>query len=180
MQDSAYICTSNGSADVLQKFWITRSNTFSKTAPPDNSWKDFCTGALKLHSKLISIPANNPSCLPLGHRRSCSCLFNYRLLISIPRCTTSTIVTVGAGVAAVAAAPVALAAAGFGAAGVAAGSIAAKFMSLFGVVPAGGVFAGLQSAGAAGIGVATKAGLFGAGAAAGKAFGPSCKKPCPC
>ena len=72
------------------------------------------------------------------------------------------------GTAAVAAAPFVLSAAGFTAAGVTAGSVAAGIQSAVygGAVTSSSVFAALQSAGAAGIGVATKLGLFSAGAGA--------------
>lgn len=66
----------------------------------------------------------------------------------------------------VVAAPVALAAAGFTTGGVAAGSVAAGIQSTVygGTVASTSVFAGLQSAGAAGLGVAAKSTLFTAGA----------------
>ena len=76
----------------------------------------------------------------------------------------------GAGVGIVAA-PLVLGAVGFGAGGVVSGSIAAGVHSMIGNVAPGSLFASLQSAGAAGLGLAgrTVAGLFGgiAGAAAG-------------
>ena len=59
-----------------------------------------------------------------------------------------------AGTAAVVGAPLALGAAGFTAGGVAAGSFAASIQSVFYGASTGGVFSVLQSAGAAGIGVA--------------------------
>ena len=65
---------------------------------------------------------------------------------------------IAVGTAAVAAAPLALSAAGFTAGGVAAGSLAASVQSAaYGAtVGSGTLFAGLQSAGAAGIGVGAK------------------------
>ncbi|KAJ7384036.1 hypothetical protein OS493_024050 [Desmophyllum pertusum] len=72
------------------------------------------------------------------------------------------------GTAAVVAAPLALAAAGFTTGGVAAGSIAAGIQSSVygGCVGASSAFAVLQSAGAAGIGIKTAAGIFTAGVGA--------------
>ncbi|XP_068207134.1 interferon alpha-inducible protein 27-like protein 2A isoform X1 [Palaemon carinicauda] len=75
---------------------------------------------------------------------------------------------VGAAVTVVAA-PLALSATGFTATGIAGGSLGAKFMTWSAIasgggVPAGGVVAGLQSAGAAGIGLVGKAALASLGA----------------
>ncbi|KAJ7384094.1 hypothetical protein OS493_024111 [Desmophyllum pertusum] len=72
------------------------------------------------------------------------------------------------GTAAMVAAPLALAAAGFTAGGVAVGSIAAGIQSSVygGCVGASSAFAALQSAGAAGIGMKTAAGIFTAGVGA--------------
>ncbi len=60
---------------------------------------------------------------------------------------------------------------GFGAGGVVAGSVAAAAQSAIYGGATGGVFALLQSAGAAGIGLAGNMGLAAAGAAAGGAAG---------
>ena len=68
-------------------------------------------------------------------------------------------VTIG-GVAVVLAAPYVLSWAGFTAAGIAAGSFAAKLMALLAPTKAGGIVAVLQSYGAAGIPLLTKAWLF--------------------
>ncbi|XP_062619294.1 interferon alpha-inducible protein 27-like protein 2B [Saccostrea cucullata] len=73
-----------------------------------------------------------------------------------------TLVTAGVGTAAVVALPYTIAAMGFTAAGVTAGSIAAWWQS---TSVAGGVFAGLQSAGVVGTGLATKLGVGGVTAA---------------
>lgn len=62
---------------------------------------------------------------------------------------------------AVVSAPLVLVALGFGQGGIAAGTLAATMASLYGgAVPAGSVLAILQSAGAAGIGIAGKVGIF--------------------
>ncbi|PFX11859.1 Tauropine dehydrogenase [Stylophora pistillata] len=74
------------------------------------------------------------------------------------------------GVAAVVAAPVVLGAAGFTAGGVAAGSIAAAAQSAIYGGFTGGVFSILQSAGAAGIGLAGNAAIGAAGASIGGAL----------
>lgn len=64
-------------------------------------------------------------------------------------------------------APLAIGAAGFTGAGVAAGSLAAAIQSTMGgVVASGGTFAALQSAGAAGFGMATNAVLGAVGGVA--------------
>ena len=72
------------------------------------------------------------------------------------------------GTAAVAAAPFVLSLAGFTAAGVTAGSVAAGIQSAVygGAVTSSSVFAALQKAGASGMGIAAKFGLFTAGAGA--------------
>lgn len=72
------------------------------------------------------------------------------------------------GTAAVAAAPFVLSAAGFTAAGVTAGSVAAGIQSVVygGAVTSTSLFAALQSAGAAGVGLAAKVGIFSAGGGA--------------
>ena len=75
---------------------------------------------------------------------------------------------IGGGAALFAAAPyIVLPALGFGAKGVVAGTAAALWQSYIGNVVAGSLFAGLQSAGAAGVAGTTALGLMGAGAAVG-------------
>lgn len=76
-------------------------------------------------------------------------------------CWSDYAVPIVAGTAAVAAAPLALSALGFGAAGIMAGSVAASAQSAVygGAVTSGGVFAVLQSAGTAGIGLAGNAAI---------------------
>jgi len=78
--------------------------------------------------------------------------------------------TVGGAALCLAAAPLALGAAGFTAGGVAAGSFAAALQSAVYGGATGGIFAALQSAGAAGLGFAGSAVVGGTGAAAGGAI----------
>merc|ERR1711988_503598 len=86
----------------------------------------------------------------LSHRKSAVFLIAFFL---VPAARGNWLFDAGVGVlggaAAVAVAPAALGALGFGAGGIAAGSIAAKWMALYGGnVAAGGLLAGMQSAGA--------------------------------
>jgi len=86
---------------------------------------------------------------------------------------------IGAGVtagAAVIAAPIAIAAVGFGSAGVVGGSMAAAWQATIGNVALGSFFAGLQSAGAAGMGVAATGATAATGAAAGAGIGGAFSK----
>lgn len=93
------------------------------------------------------------------------------------------LVTVGAvvvgGVLAVVAAPAVLTVLGFTVAGVAVGSVAASAMAVYGgAIPAGGVLATLQSAGAAGLALSTKVILAAVGGGVGYvATSTTCNKP---
>uniref|UniRef100_A0A8C6Z9L6 Uncharacterized protein n=1 Tax=Nothoprocta perdicaria TaxID=30464 RepID=A0A8C6Z9L6_NOTPE len=85
------------------------------------------------------------------------------------------------GVIALAGAPAAICALGFTSQGIAAGSLAAKMMSVTAVasgggVPAGSVVALLQSAGAAGLSLASKVGLGSAAASLGATVGAAFSK----
>lgn len=95
-------------------------------------------------------------------------------------CSNAELAAFGAAGAAatVAAAPFAIAAAGFTTAGIAASSFGAWLMSVMAIgngggVAVGGIVAGLQSAGAVGVGAAGNAGLAAAG---GSAFAAACRK----
>ena len=83
------------------------------------------------------------------------------MALTLTRCLNDYKFGIAVGVGAVVAAPIVLNAAGFTAAGVTAGSAAAGVQStVYGAaVGTGSVFAGLQSAGAAGIGLATNVGI---------------------
>lgn len=94
-------------------------------------------------------------------------------------CWTDYALGIVAGTTAIAAAPVVISAAGFTSAGVAAGSLAAGVQSVFygGAVGSTTIFAGLQSAGAAGIGLGTNVAI---GTTVGSAVSYIKRKVYPC